>query len=84
MLGGKRWLYSSIEYAEAIDANNLSGHYLSLVDTPKRPKIIPEDGTKIVKRNNRGRSIFFPDDRDEERILQEVEDAFLNIRGRFE
>lgn len=48
------------------------------------PVIILEDGTEIVKENNRGRSTFFPDDWDEERILKEVEHAIENNQGKFE
>ena len=46
------------------------------------PVIILEDGTEIIKRNNRGRSTFFPDDWSEERILQEVEHAITNNYGK--
>ena len=42
------------------------------------PVIILEDGTEIIKRNNRGRSTFFPNEWSEERILQEVEHAITN------
>lgn len=46
------------------------------------PVIILEDGTEIVRGNNRGRSTFFPDEWDEERILQEVEYAVVNNHGK--
>ena len=47
------------------------------------PVIILEDGTEIIKRNNRGRSTFFPDDWSEERILQEVQYAVIHNQGKF-
>ena len=47
------------------------------------PVIILEDGTEIIKRNNRGKSTFFPDDWSEERILQEVQYAVIHNQGKF-
>jgi hypothetical protein len=46
------------------------------------PVIIMPDGTEYIKLNNRGKSTFFPDEWDREKILSEVEYAIRNNHGR--
>ena len=64
------------EFRNKVMDNSGNGVYES------NPVIILDDGTELVKTNNRGKSTFFPDDWDEARILEEVEYAITNNHGR--
>ena len=66
------------EFRNKIMVNSGNGVYES------NPVIILDDGTELVKTNNRGKSTFFPDDWDEAKILDEVEYAITNNHGKFD